>query len=305
MDKIVEFIIPVLNEEKSIREVIHHIRSHKLPLKTTILVTDGGSTDNTVSICKEENVKVIPRKESGKGVGIREAVEQSSADIVVLLDGDGTYRINNLEKFLQPLLTNKADMVIGSRMLGEKEKGTISPFNLIGNKMFNNAINFAMKTKITDSQSGCRALKRKIIIDLFLESKSFDIEVEMTAEAIAKGFKVVEVPITYVKRRESKPKLNPISDGARITKTLFFIILNYKPLVFLSIFSLIIFGFASYPTALVIYEKLTYGEITHIPAVILSAVLIVTAILVLILGILSELLVSSRRRIENLIAKKT
>lgn len=299
----VEFVIPTLNEENSIGDLINQIRSLKTHLKKFIMVTDAGSTDKTVEICKQENILVINRKEKGKGSGIREAAKHSNADILIFIDGDGTYRIDNLEKFLDPILTQKADMVIGSRMLGKRDKGSISTFNLLGNKIFNNAINFAMKTKITDSQSGIRAMRKKTFHDLFLSSNSFDIEVEMTAEALAKGYKVKEVPITYINRKDSKPKLNPLKDGARIARTLFFIIINYKPLLFFGIMSLSVLAISLYPTILVIHEKVTLGDIIHIPAVILSAVLLVTSVLLMVLGILSDLIVSSRRRIENMLSQ--
>ncbi len=303
-DKIIEFIIPAFNEEKSIRHVINHIRSHDIPYETSIVVTDGGSTDNTISICKEENVRVIHRKNLGKGSGMREAGDQSNADILVFIDSDNTYKIDDMNEFLKPLLTNDADMVIGSRLLGSREKGSITSFNLLGNKMFNKTINFALKSKLTDSQSACRACTKKMFSEIFLISDSYDIEVELTTEAIANGYVVVEHPINYFNRVGSKPKLNPLKDGYRIAKTLFFIIMNFKPLQFFALASLIVFVISLYPSILVIYEKIIFGDIIHIPAVILSAVLIMTSILLMVLGILSELIVSSRRRLESLISKE-
>ncbi len=296
-----EIIIPTLNEEHNIGQLIKEIRSLSFPITPSILITDAGSTDNTVEICKKENVQVIKRKGKGKGIGMKEAAQYSSADIIVFIDGDRTYPISDLGLLLEPILNDEADMTVGSRMLGKREKGSISTLNLIGNKIFNNTVNFALKSKVSDSQSGFRVLKRKMFNDLILLSDEFDIEVEITVEALSRGYRVIEVPINYKNRQDSETKLNPLKDGTKIFKTLFFVIMNVRPILFFSIMSGIIFGISVYPTVLVLHEKFIIGEIIHIPAVILASVLIITAIILLVLGILSELIVRSRRRLEYIL----
>ena len=146
----VEIIIPTLNEESSIGKLLHEIKSQKIPVKISILVIDGGSTDKTINICKKENVKCIQQKSKGKGSAMREAVEFSNANVIVFIDGDGTYSISDLETILEPLLNNKADMVVGTRIKEKREKGSISVLNSIGNCLFNRAINFALKSNVTD-----------------------------------------------------------------------------------------------------------------------------------------------------------
>jgi len=299
----VEIIIPTLNEEDSIGELLQNIRSQTLPVKISTLVIDGGSNDRTAEICKKQNVRVIRQRGKGKGVAMREAVEHSDADIVVFIDGDGTYSISDLGLLLEPLLTDKADVVVGSRVLGKREHGSISTFNTLGNKLFNKVINYGMKSHITDSLSGYRAMRKVVFTDLILFSDSFEIEVEMTVEAMAKGYRIIEIPISYGNRRNSKTKLNPISDGVNIGKTLFFIIMNIRPLLFFTIMSGIVFGISTYPAAIVLYEKIVFGEVIHLPSVIFASLLIMMAVILLVLGILSELTVRSRRRLEHMINK--
>ena len=271
-DLTIEIIIPTLNEELTIRELIEDIRSCNLPLKVSILVVDGGSTDRTLDICKKGNVKFIVQKERGKGSAIREAVGNSGADIVVFIDADGTYSFSDLELLLEPLLNNKADIIVGSRMQGKRQKRSISILNTFGNKLFNKAINFAMKSSLTDCLSGYRALFRNTFNDLVLFSDNFEIEVEMTVEALAKGYRVLEVPISYKPRRAgSNTKLNPLGDGMTIGRTLLFILMNVNPLKFFGIFSLGFFVVALWPTAQVLYQKIVHGEIISMPAVVLSA----------------------------------
>jgi dolichol-phosphate hexosyltransferase len=303
-DTKVEIIIPTLNEEQTLGALIKDIRSSVLSVDVSILVVDGGSTDRTTEICKLENVKYILQKAKGKGSAMREAVEQSSADIVVFIDGDGTYSVSDLESMLEPLLNDQADMVVGSRIQGKREKGAITLFNTLGNKLFNKTINFAMKTSITDSLSGYRALYRKTFKELVLFSQTFEIEVEMTVEALAKGYRVLEVPIRYGVRNGTRRKLDPVGDGIRIGRTLLFILMNVNPLKFFGIISLVFFVAGLYPGSLVLYEKMTTGNIISMPSVVFSSLLFVTGTISFVVGMVSELVVRSRRRLEYLISRK-
>ncbi|MBA3978759.1 MAG: hypothetical protein H0X50_11315 [Nitrosopumilus sp.] len=195
---------------------------------------------------------------------------------------------------------------MGSRILGgsKREKGSIAGFNVLGNTIFNKTINFAMKSSITDSLSGYRALYAKTFKELILFSDSFEIEVEMTVEALAKGFKILEVPISYSVRKGSYTKLNPLSDGIRIAKSLLFILMNVNPLKFFGLISLAFFAVGLYPGLYVLNEKIFTGEIISMPSVVFSSLLFVTGIISLVVGLLSELVVRSRRRIEYLITKQ-
>ena len=300
----IDVIIPTLNEEQTIGIIIQSIRSFVLDEDVSILVVDGGSTDRTASICRSQNIRFIVQKGKGKGRAIREAVEYSKADIVVFMDGDGTYSASDLQLLVEPLLKDEADMVIGSRTLGRREKGSITTFNSLGNALFNRAINFAMKSSISDSLSGYRALYRKTFNDLVLFGDNFEIEVEMTVEALIKGYRLLEVPIRYGLRKGSVTKLRPMRDGMRIGQMLLFILLNIRPLKFFGILSIVILIAGLYPASQVLYEKIFFGEIIHMPSVVFSSLLFVTATLSLVMGIVSELLVRSRRRLEYLINKR-
>ena len=300
----VEIIIPTLNEGRTIGSLIDELRQNVLPVKGSILVIDGGSTDNTSEICKAKKVRFVVQKGKGKGIAMREGVEMSNADIVVFMDGDGTYRPSDLVPILQPLLDGKADMVVGSRMQGNRQKGSISTFNITGNKLFTAAINFAMKSGVTDPLSGYRALYKKTFKDLVLFSSSFEIEVEMTVEALAKAYRIVEIPITYRRRDGSNTKLHPLDDGIRIGRTLLFILMNVNPLKFFGIISLAFFLIGIIPAYQVLHEKILTGQIVSMPSVVFSSLLFMTGTISIVVGMVSELVVRSRRRLEFLINKK-
>ena len=92
--------------------MIDNIGLLDLSLTLSVLVIDGGSTDSTLDICRRKNVKYIIQRGKGKGNAMREAVDQTDADIVVFIDGDGTYSANDMESLLKPLLEDKSDMIV-------------------------------------------------------------------------------------------------------------------------------------------------------------------------------------------------
>jgi dolichol-phosphate mannosyltransferase len=138
-----------------------------------------------------------------------------------------------------------------------------------------------------------------------LFSDSFEIEVEMTVEAIAKGFKVVEIPVEYsVRKKASITKLNPIGDGFKISRTLLFVLMNVNPIKFFSIIALSFFVAGLYPGTFVLMSLQTPAEIASLPALVLSSLLFVTGTISFVVGLLAELVVRSRRRVEYLISRK-
>lgn len=302
----VEVIIPTLNEGASIGEVIRDIKdlNFTLPVQLSILVVDGGSTDNTLDVCKNENINLIMQRGRGKGSAMRQVVEASHADILVFMDGDGTYSPSDLELLLRPLLDGTADMVVGARTMRNSNKRAVTRLNRVGNKMFNESINFALGSSVSDSLSGYRAMYRKVFDDFILFSDEFEIEVEITVEGLANGLRIVEVPVDYRERKElARTKLHPYRDGVKIGRALLFILMNVNPLKFFGLIALSFFIVGLYPATLVLYEKAVLGDIIHIPSVIFASLLFVMSAISLVLGSISELIVKSRKRSEYLIRR--
>jgi len=300
----VDIIIPTLNESSSLGTLLESIKSHKFVNNVSTLIIDGGSTDNTIDICKKNNVMFLKQKGKGKGEAMKQAVEYSSADIVVFMDGDGTYSIDDFEKMIDPIINDESDMVVGVRSKETREKNSITTFNSIGNTLFNKFINFSMKTNVKDSLSGYRAMRRDVFNDLILLSSHFEIEVEMTVESLNKGYRISEVPISYLTRKNTETKLNPVSDGIKIGRTLLFIIMNIRPLLFFSLFSLVFFALAIFFGAVIIYDRYILGGGVYTPFAVLSALLFILGSICLVLGLISELIVRSRKRLEFQISRK-
>lgn len=191
------------------------------PFVHRVVVVDGYSQDNTFETAWNAGADVIYQDGDGKGMALRTAFEKLYADIYITIDGDATYDANEMGKIIQPILDQEADMVVGSRLGGRMEQGSISKINQIGNNLFNFLINLFFGGEITDSQSGFRAFNRRVIDGLTLSSQSFEVETELTIKTLLRGLKIKEVPISYCKRRGTPSKLSSLKAGSRILKTIF------------------------------------------------------------------------------------
>jgi len=297
-------VIPTLNEEKTIYEVITAFPRKLFNKSIHVLVVDGNSTDETVRLAKRAGAQVILQKTRGKGVAMKEGAEAVKSEICVFIDGDGTYLPTEVDRVVKPILEDKADMVIGSRFEGEIEKGAITWINRLGNKIFNFIIRRSTGAKITDMLSGYRAIKGKCLDELVLLSKNFEIETEITLESYMNGQRIMEVPVTYKKRIGTRSKLRPFRDGIKILRSILFFVMNSRPLFFFSIIASAFFLFGLYPAMYVLVEKITLGEIYHIPSIILASLLFTSGAIVLIFGLMAELVVTNRRRIEYVLRKR-
>ena len=216
----ISIVVLTLNEGKSIRRVLTGFRDQIVGLDVNVTVIDGNSTDDTVDNAKAAGVDVIIQRTRGKGAAIKEGLECLEADLFVFIDGDGTYDPSEVGGLVAPLVDDEADMVIGSRFLGEMESNSMTLLNRLGNRFFNALINVTKGHRVTDALSGYRALREECLRDISLVSEGFEIEAELTMEFLSRGFTVKETPISYKRRREGKTKLRPIRDGYKILKTL-------------------------------------------------------------------------------------
>jgi glycosyltransferase involved in cell wall biosynthesis len=210
-------IIPTLNEESTIYQVAKSFLDVRKDIPLEVLVIDGHSADKTVEMAKGAGAKVVIQRSSGKGMAMVEAVEKSADfDVCIFIDGDGTYLPCEFECIAEPVQRGEADMVVGSRINGKMEKGAILPVNMIGNMLCNLIVRAIFRTPLHDVLSGYRAIRTDAFAELGLKGRHFEIEVEMTVKALAKELKVIEVPITYMRRRGKPTKLLPFRDGVLI-----------------------------------------------------------------------------------------
>ena len=218
---VVSVVIPAYNEEKNIGDVLFKTISvmESLGIPYEVIVVDDGSVDRTREIASRYKVTVLSNgRNQGKGYAIRKGLKYARGDIIVTIDSDGAHDPKDIPEILKPVL-NGVDVVSGSRFLGSKKDFTPS-LNRLGNLLINSIIMVLTRKRITDSQTGFRAIKREVLKKLRLESAGYEIETELTVKTLKNGFIFEEKPITCNKRRYHSSKLRILHDGIKILKTI-------------------------------------------------------------------------------------
>ena len=219
----ISIIIPAINEEESIGLVLNDIPKD---IAREIIVVDNGSHDNTANVAENLGAKVMlePLRDYGSACLRGISVLKKDTDIVVFLDGDYSDYPQDMHTILKPILTGKAEMVIGSRMLGAREKGALLPQAVFGNKLAAFLIRLFWGFRYTDL-GPFRAITYKVLLSLNMADKNFGWTVEMQIKALKKGLRIVEVPVRY-RRRIGKSKITgtfsgTVRAGTKIIYTIF------------------------------------------------------------------------------------
>jgi glycosyltransferase involved in cell wall biosynthesis len=219
-DLIVSVVIPAFREGKTIRKVIRDIKSSS-SYNTQVIVVDGYSKDGTEEIVKEENVDFVTESRVGYGRAIKTGIDHAKGDIVVIIDADDTYEACAINKLVQPLMQNEADVCLASRLRGTLLPGSMSSMNLFGNRMFTSMYNMLYGQNVSDTQTGFRALTKEAIDCLNLYSDGMGLSTVFLTEAAKRGLRITEVPTVYRPRNNhSKSKLNKFKAGWEILRIL-------------------------------------------------------------------------------------
>ncbi len=226
MSSIIKVIIPAFNEENGIGEVIREIPEE---LVAEIIVVNNASTDNTETIASAAGATVLREPVPGYGraclTGI-DYLKQSlpKPDIVVFLDADHSDYPEEISLVLTPILQGNADLVIGSRALGKKEHGSMTPQQIFGNWLATRLLKLFYGVTFTDL-GPFRAIRFSKLIELEMEDKTYGWTVEMQLKAARKGLQCVEVPVRYRKRigfsKISGTMKGTIMAGYKILATIF------------------------------------------------------------------------------------
>ena len=217
----VSIIIPAFNEEKNVANVISGTITvmDQLNLPYEIIFVDDGSTDKTGLIASFFKVKVLVNKKNrGKGYSLKRALQHASGDVIVTIDSDGEHKPKEIAPLLGAVL-NGIDVAAGSRFLSN-QTGVTTKLNQIGNHVFNLTIMSLTGKRVTDSQTGFRAIKREVLEKINLQSDGYEIETEITVKSLKNGFTFRELPITVERRKFGISKLKIIEDGKRIMETI-------------------------------------------------------------------------------------
>ena len=193
--KSVCLVISAKNEERSVGAAIRGGR----PYAHDVVVMDGHSTDRTSEVARQEGARVYPDPDPGRGKGaaIRASLELVKADVVVLMDADGSHDPGDIPRLALPVIRNECDLCIGSRFAGGSDELSATLGQLIrtiGNIATNVAINRRWGVELTDTHNGFRAVRRQALVSVGLRQDRHPIEPEMVMKMLRHGYRVMNVP---------------------------------------------------------------------------------------------------------------
>lgn len=214
-------IIPVYNEEKTVKEIVDKVKNLELSIEKEIIVIDDGSKDKSWDVIKRlKGVKKIKHeKNRGKGAAIKTGLKEARGDIVLIQDADLELDPIQIPSLISPILENKAEVVYGSRNVNGKDAKRDILF-FIGGHLITLITNVLYGTELTDEPCGYKVFRRNILKSINIRNDRFEWEPEVTAKISKKGVKIVEVPVNANSRSIKEGKKLRRRDGVKAALTL-------------------------------------------------------------------------------------
>lgn len=303
--------IPSYNESAKIADVIKNIpRNIDHIDDVKILVSDDGSSDDTVNIAKNNGADIVLAHKQNMGLGknFQTALQKalhSGADIIVNIDGDGQFDPQDIKKLIVPILKKEAHMVTGSRFTSREQAQRVPIVKRLGNYAFTNLINLITKQKFTDTQCGFRAYSKEAALRLNLFGR-FTYTQETFMDLVEKEISIKEIPISvkYFEDRKSHISGNLISYGFKSLGIIANTLRDTQPMTFFgfpgaSVFSL---GFVGAATSL-IYWFINH-QTTPIKTLFIVSVFFMTfGLLLIIFGLLADMIKRVKKIQEEILYK--
>ena len=296
---VLSVVIPAYNEENGIVEIASRVLSVEPVLKKMgverleLLVVDDGSRDRTAEVAEQiPGVSLIRHsKNRGYGAALKTGFSKASGELIGFLDADGTYPPEYFPQLCQGAL-NGADLVIGSRMAGEKSKMPLT--RRVGNFFFASLLTLLSHQKVTDSASGMRVFKREILEHIYPLPDGLNLTPVMSTRAVHEGIKIQEVPIPY-SERVGRSKLSVIRDGSIFMQSMLWTVLSYNPVRILGLLGLGGLGIAGLVYLWILYLR-SNNILTLAPwgvaVLFLALISAVTGVNLIALGVAFNYLVS-------------
>lgn len=278
MDKRIAVLLPCYNEALTIGKVVEDF---KLALPdAAIYVYDNNSSDGSGEIAAKLGAIVRRVSQQGKGHVVRRMFQEVDADVYVMVDSDDTYPADEVHKLVEPVASGEADMVIGDRLSSTYMTENKRPGHNFGNILVCGLIRWLWNYPIHDVMTGYRVFSRRFVKTCPVLSNGFEIETEMTLHTLDKRMCLKEIPVQYRDRpKGSFSKLNTISDGFRVLKTIFNMFRFYRPLAFFGIIGAILSVISVAMAWPVFAEYFRSGTVPRFPTLIVACFLLTSALL--------------------------
>lgn len=287
----VAVLLPCHNEAASIADVVGAFRT-TLP-DARVVVFDNASTDGTAAIALKAGAEVRRELRKGKGNVVRRMFADIDADVYLMADGDGTYDAQSAPLLVDLLLSGSHDMVVGAReniMEEAHRKG-----HAVGNRVFNSLYGQLFGAEFGDIFSGYRAFSRRFVKSFPALSSGFEIETEMAVHATQLKLSTAEIPLPYGARQAgSASKLRTFRDGAKILRTLLYLLKETRPLLFFGVPAVAAALVASLLAIPLVSTYLETGLVPRFPTAVLCTGLVLLASLFAVCGLILDSLAQSR-----------
>lgn len=292
----VAVLIPCYNEAVTIGKVVDDF--HAVLPEATVYVYDNNSSDNTSLIAEEHGAVVRFEPRQGKGNVVRQMFREIEADYYILVDGDDTYPAEAAPSLLEPLVSDRADMVVGDRLsngtYGEENDRAFHGFG-------NNLVRWLIKTiygyAFDDVMTGYRAFNRVFVKTCPIMSPGFQIETEISIHAVDRRWRIADVPIEYRDRPEgSYSKLSTFGDGAKVLRAIASLFRDKRPMAFFGWLALILLLLGLVAGIPVIAEYASTGLVSKIPSAILAIALVICGALSMTAGLILDTVAKNHRK---------
>ena len=291
-------LLPCYNEGRTIGDVVR--RFHEALPGARVYVYDNNSTDDTAIRARLAGAVVVPERRQGKGHVVRRMFADIEADIYVMADGDGTYDPADAPELVNTLVTERADMVVGTRAGVHADAGRTG--HAFGNRLFNTLYHSIFGRDFTDILSGYRAFTRRFVKSFPAVSGGFEIETEMSVHASQLKLPVAEIELGYGRRPEgSTSKLSTFRDGFRILFMFARLMKATQPLRFFGIGAIALFALATVFAALPVWEFLTTGLVNRVPTWIGAIGLMLLGTLSLVTGLILSSVAAARAEAKRMV----
>jgi glycosyltransferase involved in cell wall biosynthesis len=279
-------LIPCLNEELGIAAVVREYGS-AFP-QADILVVDNGSEDSTAVAAKGAGATVLTERRRGKARAVATALAVIDTDLVLMVDGDGSYPAEGARLLVQEYLREPVDMITGIRS-AQNATQVFRPMHQWGMSIFAAVLNFVFRFEPLDLFSGLRLFSRRFYQHVPVLSRGFELEIELTIQGVDKGFSMTEIPVPFRSRTNgSGSKLRTVRDGLRILRLLVVLFRDYRPFTFFGTLSAILAAAGLTAGSAPIIEYFHTGLVNRLPLAVLAASMMTLSILIGLVGLLLE-----------------